>query len=176
MPQHSHVQSHAAVPKNNLCDSRAHLVDGAISCGWTRPEAVCSQCRLCDRLASCSTAAKARYSVNLHAACHASIENTYQYTMPRWTVLTMSAVSTSAGIPQRMAPYLSDLRLIFKARHGSASSQRAARRSLAQHYFAHANTPLRPSVKFSAKFLIGAIRHEKLPNNAEQRNKNNYRR
>ena len=39
MPQHSHVQSHAAVPKNNLCDSRALLAARAIACGWTRPQA-----------------------------------------------------------------------------------------------------------------------------------------
>ena len=37
LPQHSHVQSHAAVHKNNLCDSHAPLVARAIAGGWTRP-------------------------------------------------------------------------------------------------------------------------------------------
>jgi hypothetical protein len=33
----SHVQSHAAVHKNKLCDSRAARVARAIAGGWTRP-------------------------------------------------------------------------------------------------------------------------------------------
>src|SRR6267378_2102176 len=40
LPQDSHVQSHAAVHKNKLCDSHAPLVAGAIAGGWTRPVAV----------------------------------------------------------------------------------------------------------------------------------------
>ena len=38
LPRDSHVQSHAAVHKNKLCDSHAPLVARAIACGWTRPE------------------------------------------------------------------------------------------------------------------------------------------
>ena len=37
LPRDSHVQSHAAVHKNKLCDSHAHLAEIAIACGWTRP-------------------------------------------------------------------------------------------------------------------------------------------
>ena len=37
LPQHSHVQSHAAVHRNNLCDSRAAFVARQIARGWTRP-------------------------------------------------------------------------------------------------------------------------------------------
>jgi hypothetical protein len=37
LPRDSHVQSHAAVHKNELCDSHAHLGARAIAGGWTRP-------------------------------------------------------------------------------------------------------------------------------------------
>jgi hypothetical protein len=37
LPRDSHVQSHAAVHKNKLCDSHAPLVARAIAGGWTRP-------------------------------------------------------------------------------------------------------------------------------------------
>ena len=40
LPRDSHVQSHAAVHKNKLCDSHAPLVARAIAGGWTRPQAV----------------------------------------------------------------------------------------------------------------------------------------
>jgi hypothetical protein len=43
-PQDSHVQSHAAVHKNKLCDSHAPLVAGAIAGGWTRPSADLREC------------------------------------------------------------------------------------------------------------------------------------
>lgn len=36
LPRDSHVRSHAAIPKNNLCDSHAHLLARAIAGGWTR--------------------------------------------------------------------------------------------------------------------------------------------
>jgi hypothetical protein len=36
LPRDSHVQSHAAVHKNELCDSHAALVGRAIPDGWTR--------------------------------------------------------------------------------------------------------------------------------------------
>jgi hypothetical protein len=39
LPRDSHVQSHAAVHKNELCDSHAHLVARAIAGGRTRPNA-----------------------------------------------------------------------------------------------------------------------------------------
>jgi hypothetical protein len=39
LPRDSHVQSHAAVHKNKLCDSHAALVARAIAGGWTRPVA-----------------------------------------------------------------------------------------------------------------------------------------
>jgi hypothetical protein len=37
LPRDSHVQSHTAVHKNELCDSHAPLVARAIARGWTRP-------------------------------------------------------------------------------------------------------------------------------------------
>jgi hypothetical protein len=37
LPRDSHVQSHATVHKNKLCDSQAPLVARAIAGGWTRP-------------------------------------------------------------------------------------------------------------------------------------------
>jgi hypothetical protein len=37
LPRDSHVQSHAAVHKNKLCDSHAALIARAIASGWTRP-------------------------------------------------------------------------------------------------------------------------------------------
>ena len=47
LPWNSPIQSHAAAHENELCDSRAHLVDGAIACGWIRP-------RLCkNKIAPC---------------------------------------------------------------------------------------------------------------------------
>jgi hypothetical protein len=39
LPRDSHVQSHAAVHENKLCDSHAALVARAIAGGWTRPTA-----------------------------------------------------------------------------------------------------------------------------------------
>jgi hypothetical protein len=43
LPRDSHVQSHAAIPKNNLCDSHARLLARAIAGGWTRPSSACRQ-------------------------------------------------------------------------------------------------------------------------------------
>jgi hypothetical protein len=37
LPLDLHVQSHAAIHENELCDSHAHLVDRAIAGGWARP-------------------------------------------------------------------------------------------------------------------------------------------
>jgi hypothetical protein len=46
LPRDSHVQSHAAVHKNELCDSHAALVARAIAGGWTRPQATCEDRQL----------------------------------------------------------------------------------------------------------------------------------
>jgi hypothetical protein len=46
LPRDSHVQSHAAVHKNKLCDSHAHLVARAIAGDWTRPQAAFSERQL----------------------------------------------------------------------------------------------------------------------------------
>jgi hypothetical protein len=47
LPRDSHVQSHAALHKNNLCDSHAALVARAIAGGWTRPARAGGERQVC---------------------------------------------------------------------------------------------------------------------------------
>jgi hypothetical protein len=62
LPRDSHVQSHAAVHKNKLCDSHAPLVARAIAGGWTRPRAAGRERQL--QAIWCARLAGARWSAN----------------------------------------------------------------------------------------------------------------